>query len=98
MRGGRSYARIGPSDDKCQPIWLVILRIAMIYLHRYSAASSTIDMAVVEDERYAPRYEAQGYTRCSPESFREAWRLRDEHALARLRAAISPEERAVGQL
>jgi len=73
----------------------------MIYLHRYSTAAAdgpTIDMVVVEDEHVAPRYEAQGYARCTPESFREAWRLRDERALARLRAAISLEERAVGQL
>jgi hypothetical protein len=71
----------------------------MIYLHRHSTSAAdgpTIDMVVVEDERYAPRYEAQGYARCTPESFREAWRQRDERALARLRAAISLEERVVG--
>jgi hypothetical protein len=66
----------------------------MIYLQRHALSadgSPSVDIAVIEDERnaerYAQRYEARGYTRCSIEAFRAAWRLRDERDLARLRAA-----------
>jgi hypothetical protein len=62
----------------------------MIYLQRNSTSadgSPSVEIAVVEDQRSAPRYESRGYTRCSMDEFRAAWRLRDERALARLRAA-----------
>ena len=66
----------------------------MIYLQRHALSadgSPSVDIAVIEDERnaerYAQRYEARGYTRCSIDAFRAAWRLRDERDLARLRAA-----------
>ena len=70
----------------------------MIYLQRHSISadgSPSVEIAVIEDdhnaERYAQRYEARGYTRCSIDEFRAAWRLRDERDLARLRAAALAE-------
>ena len=70
----------------------------MIYLQRTSTSadgSPSVEIAVIEDQRYAERYEARGYTRCSIDSFRAAWRLRDERALARLRAAAVAEGQLV---
>jgi hypothetical protein len=72
----------------------------MIYLQRYITAADgnlAVDIAVVEDARHAERYEAQGYARCSVDSFRQAWRLRDERSMAQLRAALyaTREEMAV---
>ncbi len=73
----------------------------MVYLHRYSTSadgSRSVEIAVVEEAAHAGRYEARGFIRCTPEAFRAAWRLRDEQALAHLRAMLGPElERAVGE-
>jgi hypothetical protein len=70
----------------------------MIYLQRHSLSadgSPSVEIAVIENdrhaERHAQRYEARGYTRCSIDEFRAAWRLRDERDLARLRAAAVGE-------
>ena len=66
----------------------------MIYLQRNSTSadgSPSVEIAVIEDERHAERYESRGYTRCSMDAFRAAWRLRDDRALARLRAAAVAE-------
>jgi hypothetical protein len=74
----------------------------MIYLHRYSTGDDgdqTVEIAVVEDSGHAERYEARGFSRCTAEAFRAAWRLRDEHTLAHMRAmlGLEPVERAVGE-
>ena len=66
----------------------------MIYLQRNATSadgSPSVDIAVIEDRRAAERYESRGYTRCSEDAFRAAWRLRDERTLARLRAAVVAE-------
>ena len=66
----------------------------MIYLQRNSTGadgSLSVEIAVIEDRRSAERYESCGYTRCSEDAFRAAWRLRDERSLARLRAAVVAE-------
>ena len=66
----------------------------LIYLHRNATSadgSPSVEIAVIEDQCYAERYEARGYTRCSIDAFRAAWRLRDERSLARLRAAAVAE-------
>jgi hypothetical protein len=63
---------------------------SMIYLHAYTTSvdgRQTVAIAVVEEARHAERYELQGYTRCTRETFRAAWQLRDACALARLHAA-----------
>ncbi len=70
----------------------------MIYLQRTSTSadgSPSVEIAVIEDKRYAERYESRGYTRCSIDAFRAAWRLRDEGSLARLRAAAVGEGQPV---
>ena len=67
----------------------------MIYLQRNATSadgSPSVDIAVIEDRRAAERYESRGYTRCSQDAFRAAWRLRDERSLARLRAAADAED------
>ena len=73
----------------------------MIYLHRYSTSDdgdALVEIAAVEQARYAERYEARGFSRCTPEDFRVAWRLRDEQSLAHMRAMLGIEqERAVGE-
>jgi hypothetical protein len=73
----------------------------MIYLHRYSNGhdgDTSVEIAVVEEAGHAERYEARGFSRCTPEAFRAAWRLRDEQSLAHLRATLGIElERAVGE-
>ena len=74
----------------------------MIYLHRYSTGDNgdtSVEIAAVEEARHAERYEALGFSRCTPDAFRVAWRLRDEQALAQLRAVLGVEEvaRAVGE-
>ena len=73
----------------------------MVYLHRYSTGAdgdTSIEIAVVEEARHAERYEARGFTRCTPADFRAAWRLRDQQALARMWAMLGVEqERAVGE-
>jgi hypothetical protein len=73
----------------------------MVYLHRYSTGvdgGTSVEIAAVEDERNAARYEARGFARCTPEDFRAAWRLRDQQALASMWAALGVEqERAVGE-
>ncbi len=66
----------------------------MIYLQRTSTSadgSPSVEIAVIEDKRNAARYESRGYTRCSMDAFRAAWRLRDEGLLAQLRAAAVAE-------
>lgn len=60
----------------------------MIYLQRRMAVINgglIIDIAAVEDERSAAGYETQGFERCSYTAFREAWSLRDQNSLERLR-------------
>lgn len=73
----------------------------MVYLHRYPTGvegDTSIEIAVVEDDGHAARYEARGFIRCTPEAFRTAWRLRDHQALAKMWAALGIEqERAVGE-
>jgi hypothetical protein len=75
----------------------------MIYLHRYFTEDNgdpSVEIAVVEDARYAERYEARGFSRCTRAAFRAAWRLRDERSLAHMREALGVElerERAVGE-
>ena len=72
----------------------------MIYLHRYSTGDGdpSVEIAVVEDARHAERYEARGFSRCTAEAFRAAWRLRDEQSLAHIREALGISvERAVGE-
>jgi hypothetical protein len=76
----------------------------MIYLHRYSTGDDgdpSVEIAAVEDAGHAERYEARGFSRCTPEAFRAAWRLRDELTLAHMRAVLglepAPAERAVGE-
>jgi hypothetical protein len=73
----------------------------MIYLHRYSTSNegaTSVEIAVVEQAQHAERYEARGFSRCTPDAFRAAWRLRDELSLAHLRAMVGLElERAVGE-
>jgi hypothetical protein len=66
----------------------------MIYLQRFSTSadgSPSVQIAVIEDQRSAERYESRGYTRCTMDAFRAAWRQRDERALARLRATAGAE-------
>ena len=74
----------------------------MVYLHRYSTGDdgdTSVEIAVVEEAGHADRYEARGFSRCTPDAFRTAWRLRDERSLAHLRAMLGLElERAVGDL
>jgi hypothetical protein len=70
----------------------------MIYLQRNATSadgSPSVEIAVIEDRRSAQRYERRGYTRCSIDAFRAAWRLRDERSLARLRAAAVADGQAV---
>ena len=73
----------------------------MVYIHRYSTSDDgdeSVEIAVVEEARHAERYEARGFIRCTPEAFREAWRLRDQQSLAHIRASLGIEqERAVGE-
>jgi hypothetical protein len=73
----------------------------MVYLHRYSTGingDTSIEIAVVEDAGHAERFEARGFSRCTPDAFRTAWRLRDQLALAQMWAALGIEqERAVGE-
>ena len=73
----------------------------MVYLHRYSTGANgdtSVEIAVVEDAGHAERYEARGFTRCTHEDFRAAWRLRDQQALTQMWAALGTErERAVGE-
>jgi hypothetical protein len=73
----------------------------MIYLHRYFTEANGnpgVDIAVVEDARHAERYEARGFSRCTREAFRDAWRMRDERSLAQMRQALGIAiERAVGE-
>lgn len=73
----------------------------MVYLHRYSTnadGGTSVEIAAVEDEQHAARYEARGFSRCTLAAFRAAWQLRDQQALAQMWAALSPQqERAVGE-
>jgi hypothetical protein len=75
--------------------------MTMIYLHRYftrADGNESVEIAVVEEARHAERYEARGFSRCTREAFRAAWRLRDEQSLAKMRAMLGLElERAVGE-
>jgi hypothetical protein len=70
----------------------------MIYLQRNSTSadgSPSVEIAVIEDQCCAARYESRGYTRCSTDAFRAAWRLRDQRSLARLRAAAVAKDQLV---
>jgi hypothetical protein len=74
----------------------------MIYLQRHALSadgSPSVEIAVIVDERnaerYAEDYESRGYSRCSLDEFRAAWRLRDARDLARLRAAAVAEGQLV---
>ena len=73
----------------------------MVYMHRYSTSvggDTSVEIAVVEDDGHAERYEARGFTRCTPAAFRAAWRLRDQQALTKMWVALGIEqERAVGE-
>jgi hypothetical protein len=63
----------------------------MIYLQRHTIDAEgceIVDIAVVEHELHAERYEALGYVRCSAAAFCEAWRQRDARSLAQLRAGL----------
>ncbi|HEX9369373.1 MAG TPA: hypothetical protein VF897_00130 [Roseiflexaceae bacterium] len=71
----------------------------MIYLQRRVAGADgaqTIEIAVVENERFAAQYERQGFVPCSFEAFREAWRQRDLRSLDRLRMSIGGDGRGRG--
>ena len=72
----------------------------MVYLHRYATSAdgdTSVEIAVVEEEQHAERYEARGFSRCTPDAFRVAWRLRDQQALAQIWAMLGlGQERAVG--
>ena len=73
----------------------------MIYLQRNSTSadgSPSVEIAVIEDKHNAERYESRGYTRCSIDAFRAAWRLRDERSLARLRAGATVKGQPIGSL
>jgi hypothetical protein len=64
----------------------------MIFFARTRAGANgipVIEIAVVESEQTAARYETQGFQRCSFAAFREAWRLRDMHDLERQRLVNS---------
>ena len=53
---------------------------SLIYFERTVVAANGMRMAeiaVVEREENATRYEAQGFRRCSYAEFRAAWRARD---------------------
>ncbi|HEU5102758.1 MAG TPA: hypothetical protein VFU22_27240 [Roseiflexaceae bacterium] len=66
----------------------------MIYLQRTCTSADggpSVEIAVIEDQLSAERYESRGYTRCSMDAFRAAWRQRDERALARLRGSAGAE-------
>jgi hypothetical protein len=73
----------------------------MIYLQRYSTGgdgSTSVEIAVVEDAEHVGRYEARGFSQCTPDEFRAAWRRRDQQALLQIWAALGVEqERAVGE-
>jgi len=73
----------------------------MVYLHRYFTGDdgeNSVEIAVVEQAQHAERYEARGFTRCTLEAFRVAWRLRDRQSMAHIRALLGIEqERAVGE-
>ena len=73
----------------------------LIYLQRTSIGadgSPSVEIAVLENQRYVERYESRGYTRCSMDALRAAWRLRDVRSLDRLRAAaVAEDQLAVGQ-
>jgi hypothetical protein len=53
---------------------------SLIYFERTVVAANgacIAEIAVVEGEETAARYEAQGFQRCSYAKFRAAWRARD---------------------
>lgn len=74
----------------------------MIYLHRYTTdahGDQIVDIAACEDARNVAWYEARGFTRCTLEAFRQAWRDRDMARLAELdaeRVLELPQPSAVG--
>jgi hypothetical protein len=75
----------------------------MVYLHRYSTradGNTSVEIAAVEDDRHAERYEARGFTRCSAEDFRAAWRLRDQQPQPELerRPSIREQRRVLRTL
>jgi hypothetical protein len=61
----------------------------MIYLQRRTQAgdpTQSVEIAAVEDAQSAACYETRGFVRCSYETFREAWRMRDLRSLEGLRS------------
>jgi hypothetical protein len=47
----------------------------------------TIELAVLETPHSVASYEAQGYVRCSYETFREAWRQKHTRTFERLHSS-----------
>ena len=61
----------------------------MIYLTRTTTDADGTpipEIAVSEDSAAVAKYEAQGFRRCSFETYRAAWRLRHTRTFERLRA------------
>jgi hypothetical protein len=61
----------------------------MIYLTRTTNdadGTPITEIAVSEDNTAVAKYEAQGFVRCSFETYRAAWRLRHTRTFERLRA------------
>jgi hypothetical protein len=74
---------------------------SLIYFERTVVAAngmSIAEIAVVEGEESATRYEAQGFRRCSYAEFRAAWRARDMMDFQRQWAALGPEALRLGQV
>ncbi len=67
----------------------------MIYLTRSvidADGTPTPEIAVSENAEAAAKYEAQGFVRCSFETYREAWRMRHTRTFQRLRAVALGEQ------
>jgi hypothetical protein len=70
---------------------------SFIYFERTVVAASgtrITEIAVVERQETATRYEAQGFHRCSYARFRAAWQARDMTEFQRQWSALAPEARA----
>jgi hypothetical protein len=67
---------------------------SLIYFERTVAAANgtrITEIAVVERQETAARYEAQGFQRCSYARFRAAWKARDMTEFQRQWSALAPE-------
>jgi hypothetical protein len=67
---------------------------SFIYFERTVVAASgtrITEIAVVERQETATRYEAQGFHRCSYARFRAAWQARDMTEFQRQWSALAPE-------